>query len=71
VAQYLLGKGATQKDLESVESIMARLAQTPQRVEYLRALVSKLRDSKDKKPGIIKSDNEEAARIENALRVIA
>jgi len=70
VAQYLLGQGATQKDLESVESIMAGLARTPKRVEFLKALVPKLRDTKDKKPGVIKADNEEADRIENALRAL-
>ena len=70
VAQYLLGKGATQKDLESVESIMAGLARTPKRVEFLKALVPKLRDATNKKPGQVKTDNEEADRIESALRAL-
>jgi hypothetical protein len=70
VARYLLGQDASQKDLVSVETIMAALAKTPQRVTYLKALVPKLRDPTDKKPGSIKADNEEADRIENALRVL-
>jgi hypothetical protein len=71
VAQYLLGKGATQKDLESVESIMAVLSKTPQRIEYLKALVPKLRDTTGKKPGVIKADNEEADRITRILGATA
>ena len=70
VAQYLLGKGTTQKDLESVESIMAGLARIPKRVEFLKALVPKLRDATNKKPGQVKTDNEEADRIESALRAL-
>jgi len=68
IAATLLGQGATGKDFDSVESIMAALAKTPKRVEFLRALVPKLRSTEDKKPGVIKADNEEADRIENALR---
>jgi hypothetical protein len=70
IAATLIGQGATRKDFDSVESIMAALAKTPKRVEFLRALVPKLRDTTDKKPGVIKADNEEADRIENALRAL-
>ena len=70
VAQYLLGKGAKSSDLESVETIMAALARTPKRVEFLKTLVPKLRDSADKKPSAIKLDNEEADRIEHALKAL-
>jgi hypothetical protein len=70
IAATLLGQGATGKDFDSVESIMAALAKTPKRVEFLRALVPKLRSTEDKKPGVIKADNEEADRIENALRAL-
>ena len=70
IAATLLGQGATGKDFDSVESIMLALAKTPKRVEFLRALVPKLRSTEDKKPGVIKADNEEADRIENALRAL-
>jgi hypothetical protein len=70
VAQYLLGQGAARKDLESVESIMSVLAKNPKRVEFLRNLEKKLREPADKKPGVIKADNEEADRIANALRAL-
>ena len=70
IAATLLGQGATGKDFDSVETIMLALTKTPKRVEFLRALVPKLRSTEDKKPGVIKADNEEADRIENALRAL-
>ena len=70
IAATILGQGATRKDFESVETIMAALSRTPKRVEFLKNLVPKLRDTTDKKPGVIKADNEEADRIEHALRAL-
>jgi hypothetical protein len=71
IASALLGQGATRKDLDSVESIMSTLqTKSPKRIEFLRALVPKLRSPENKKPGMIKSDNEEADRIEHALKAL-
>ena len=70
IAAAILGQGATGKDFNSVESIMAALSRTPKRVEFLKNLVPKLRDPTDKKPGVVKADNEEADRIEHALRAL-
>ena len=72
IAATLLGQGAVRKDLDSVESIMTFLkTRSPKRIEFLRALVPKLRDTTDKKPGAIKADNEEAERIVNAFKALA
>lgn len=70
IAATILGQGATGKEFDSVESIMAALSRTPKRVEFLKNLVPKLRDPTDKKPGVIKADNEEADRIEHALKAL-
>jgi len=71
IAAALLGQGATRQDLDSVESIMSWLhTNNPKRIEFLRSLAPKLRDTTNKKPGQIKVDNEEADRIENALKVL-
>jgi hypothetical protein len=70
IANTLLGPGATGKDFESVETIMAFLSKNPKKIEWLKKLIMKLRDPTDKKPGLIKSDSEEASRIENALRAL-
>ena len=71
IAAALLGQGATRQDLDSVESIMTWLqTNNPKRIEFLRSLAPKLRDITNKKPGQIKVDNEEADRIENALKAI-
>jgi hypothetical protein len=70
IAAALLGQGASRKDFDSVESIMSALARNPKRVEFLKALVPKLRSTENKKPGVIKADNEEADRIEHALRAL-
>ena len=72
IAATLLGQGATRKDLDSVETIMNWLkAKNPNRIEFLKALVPKLRSPDNKKPGVIKVDNEEADRIENAFRALS
>jgi hypothetical protein len=70
IANTLLGPGATGKDFESVETIMAFLSKNPKKIEWLKNLIVKLRDPTDKKPGVIKGDNEEADRIQNALRAL-
>ena len=46
-------------------------AKNPKRIEFLKALVPKLRSLDNKKPGVIKVDNEEADRIENAFRALS
>ena len=70
IANTLLGPGNSREDFESVETIMAALAKNPKKIEWLRNLVPKLRDTTDKKPGVIKADNEEADRIEHALKAL-
>jgi hypothetical protein len=50
---------------------MAALAKNPKKIEWLKNLIIKLRDTTDKKHGVIKGDNEEADRIENALRALS
>ena len=70
IATALLGPGHTRKDLDSVETIMAALSKNPNKIQWIRNLVPKLRDPTDKKPGQIKVDNEEADRIENALKAL-
>jgi hypothetical protein len=70
IANTLLGPGHSRADFDSVETIMAALAKNPKKIEWLKNLIVKLRDPTDKKPGVIKGDNEEAARIENALRAL-
>lgn len=71
IANTLLGTGHSRADFESVETIMAALAKNPKKIEWLKNLIIKLRDTTDKKPGVIKGDNEEADRIENALRALS
>ena len=70
IANTLLGPGHSREDFESVETIMAALSKSPNKIQWIRNLVPKLRDPTDKKPGQIKIDNEEADRIENALRAL-
>jgi len=70
IANTLLGPGHSRENLDSVETIMAALAKNPKRIEFLKALVPKLRSTENKKPGVIKADNEEADRIENALKAL-
>lgn len=67
IASTLLGKGATLKDLDSVETIMSFLKRDPARVKMLKALTTKLQSTKGKKPGEVKADAEEAARIAKIL----
>jgi len=70
ISNTLLGSGHTRSDLDSVETIMAALSKSPNKIQWLKNLVPKLRDPTDKKPGQIKIDNEEADRIENALKAL-
>jgi hypothetical protein len=71
IASTLLGPNAKRNDLDSVESIMGFLkAKNPKRIEFLKALVPKLRSTENKKPGQIKVDAEEADRIEHALKAL-
>jgi hypothetical protein len=70
IATALLGPGHTKKDLDSVETIMAALSKSPNKIQWLKNLIPKLRDQTNKKPGQIKTDNEEADRIENALKAL-
>lgn len=71
IASTLLGPTAKRNDLDSVESIVGFLkAKNPKRIEFLKALVPKLRSTENKKPGQIKVDAEEADRIEHALKAL-
>ena len=70
IAATLLGPGHTRKDLDSVETIMAALSKSPNKIKWIQNLIPKLRDPTDKKPGQIKIDNEEADRIEHALQAL-
>ena len=70
IANTLLGPGHTRSDLDSVETIMAALTKSPNKIQWLKNIVPKLRDPTDKKPGQVKIDNEEADRIENALKAL-
>lgn len=67
IAIALLGSNYTGKDFDSVESIISALRADPKRIKLLRDLAVKLKDIKGKKPGEVKADTEESARITRIL----
>ena len=67
IASVLLGKKFTGKDLESVESIVTALRQDPKKLANIKKLASDLRNTEGKKSGEVKSDAEEADRIDRLL----
>ncbi len=67
VAYQLLGKGHDRSDLDSVETIMAAVSKDPRRLKGLKQLITDLRDIEGKKASEVKSDAEEANRIERIL----
>lgn len=70
IAKVLLGKSASNRDLDSVETMIAVLKKNPSRIKDLENLIVALRSSEGKKPSDAKSDADEADRITTALAAI-
>lgn len=70
IAKVLLGKTASNRDLDSVETMIAMLKKNPSRIKDLENLIVALRSSDGKKPSDAKSDADEADRITTALAAI-
>lgn len=70
ITKVLLGNAYTQRDMDSVETILAVIKSDTFRIAALKALCVRLRDTADKKPAVIANNQSEADNIEMMLDTV-